>query len=356
MCLVTLHRAVREYGSVSENQALFHYHQACAAEILSHKIKTFGQTGPDPELFEDVSLFFFSQIQASAYGAWRAHLNAAKTLFNLWGIEPLMGDSAYELHLCHLVRADVFGTTMAPASHITAEDVAQHRVYLDLLGQFDVDICGTLVPIPEVVIRATILINMNRAEEHALDERATGANAGTSSSLSTILGLLQEFDPIAWALHLPSHTSTQATSWALLATCFQAAAILYLVQACASSINADEEYLVEDIVTPTHRTLDETTRKLFELRQNGGVHYKYILWPMVVCGVLSIIRKDEEQLRFLCESLERTTVDLGTLSMREAAVFLGQLWESSIQGTAETSGNIILDWDAIFHRAPLFLL
>jgi hypothetical protein len=158
-----LHRAVLKYGDVNHNQALFHYHQACAAEILNHKIKSLGQLGPDQELFEDVSLFFFSQIQASAYGAWRAHLNAAKTLLNLWGVETLMGNPGYEFQLCHLALADIFGAAMAPASHITAEDVEQHKVYLRLLGRFKVDVCNTMVPIPEPIVRSVAAINISRA-------------------------------------------------------------------------------------------------------------------------------------------------------------------------------------------------
>jgi hypothetical protein len=67
-----LHRAVLQYGDAKHNQTLFHYHQACAAEILNHKIKTLGQLGPDKELFEEVSLFFFSQIQASLWSMARS--------------------------------------------------------------------------------------------------------------------------------------------------------------------------------------------------------------------------------------------------------------------------------------------
>lgn len=325
--------------------------------MLNHDIRTLGHAGPSPELFEDVSLFFFSQIQASAYGVWRVHLNAAKTLFNLWGIENLVGNPAYELHLCHLVRADVFGATMAPASHISNEDVAQHEVYLDILARFDVDICGTLVPIPEAVVRAIILVNIHRAEVHSLNAENPKEDPKTSSSLPAILELLQEFDPVQWATHLPTHTSSQATSWTLLATCFQTAATLYLIRTCASDTHAAGQHLIGDIISPTYTTLRTTTRELFTLRQHGGVHYKYILWPMVICGIHAVARKDKEQVMFLCESLERTTLDLGTLSMREASVFLSELWDRRERSTEQSRGNEggVL-WDEIFQRAPLFLL
>ncbi|KAF2624797.1 hypothetical protein BU25DRAFT_373644 [Macroventuria anomochaeta] len=356
LCLITLHRAVRELGNVNENQTLFHYHQACAAEILSHKIKTFGQAGPDLELFEDVSLFFFSQIQASAYGAWRAHLNAAKTLFNLWGVEALIGRSDFEFFLCHLVLADVYGTTMAPASHISAEDVSQHKVYLTLLGRFTVDVCSTMVPIPEVVVRATTAINMSRAAGTISDAHTMKEAQGITSSPSAILESLQAFDPTDWALQRPRHTFSQVTSWALLATCFQAAAVLYLVQTCGTNVSLNNEDLVDDDCALFYSRLSKAVRELYDLRQHGGVLYKYILWPMVICGVEAIVRKDEQQLRVLCESLERTTMDLGTLSMREAAIFLGELWNRNIKRVAELPSKTNLIWDDIFDCAPLFLL
>ncbi|KAF3051089.1 hypothetical protein E8E11_001317 [Didymella keratinophila] len=348
MCLVTLHRAVLKYGDVNHNQALFHYHQACAAEILNHKIKTLGQLGPDPELFAGVSLFFFSQIQASAYGAWRAHLNAAKTLFNLWGVETLMGSSDYELQLCHLALADIFGAAMAPASHITAEDVKQHKVYLGLLRRFKIDVCSTMVPIPEAVVRSVATINISRAPKHR-DVQSEQEQLGNKASTDAILGSLQAFDPTDWALQRPRHVSSQATSWALLATCFQAAAVLYLIRTSYTGTNQDTADLF-------YGRLTKCIRALYGLRQEGGTLYKYILWPMVVCGVEAILQSDEQQTKSLCELLEQTTMDLGTLSMREAAVFLHELWLASTQTVLEPSHQPRKDWDTIFAPAPLFLM
>lgn len=356
LCLVTLHQAVRGHGPVSHNQTLFHYHQACAAEILNHKIETLGLTGPDPELFEDISLFFFSQIQASAYGAWRAHLNAAKTLFNLWGMEALVGNPDYSFHLCHLVLADVFGTTMAPASQISTKDVAQHKVYLSIIDRFNVDVCSTMVPIPEVIARAIASTNIERATAPHQDVLSTEQEQESRSLSSSVLETLQNFDPSSWALHLPGHTSNQATSWALLATCFQTAAFLYYVQSCAPPVSVSSQDTFKNVRTSTYSSLCKATCKLFSLKQQKGIHYKFVLWPMVINGLESIIRQDEHQLRFLCKSLEQTTIDLGTLSMRDAATFLNELWSTSTNKEAELSGKIDINWDGLFHCAPLFLL
>ena len=355
LCLVTLHRAVRKHGDVNQNQALFHYHQACAAEVLNHRIKTLGQVGPNPELFEDVSLFFFSQLQASAYGAWRAHLNAAKALFNVWGVDALMGKSEYEFHLCHLVIADVFGTTTAPAPHISAEDVAQHKVYLGLLGRLNVDVCGTMVPIPEVVVRATTSTNIIRAAKATQGVHTTEKGLDSEPSMPAILESLQAFDPTDWASHLPRRTSSHAVSWALLAACYQTADILYLARTCGTSPEATTEELRDDYGTSSYSRLSSSIRELYDLRQCGGVLHKYILWPMVICGVETVARKDEQQLQLLCELLEWTTVSLGTLSMREAAVFLGELWRSHNERSDGSSKKVVIDWDAIYHNAPLFL-
>lgn len=347
LCLVTLHRTVLEYGDVKQDQALFHYHQACAAEILNHRIKTLGHLGPDQKLFEDVSLFFFSQIQTSAYGAWRAHLNAAKTLFNLWGVETLMGNPDYEFSLCHLVLADIFGAAMAPASHFTAEDIKQHKVYLGLLGRFNVDICSTMVPIPEAVVRNVAAINISRARK-LLDVQSEQRQVEDPASTDAILDSLRVFDPTDWALHRPRHTSSQATSWALLATCFQAAAVLYLIRTSYTGTYRDATDLF-------YGRLTKCIRELYELRQGGGTLYKYVLWPMVVCGNEAVLRSDEQQTKSLCGLLEQTTMDLGTLSMREAAVFLNELWLAGLRKDLETN-RPHMAWDDIFHLAPLFLM
>lgn len=338
-----------EYGDAKHNQALFHYHQACAAEILKHKIRTLGQVGPDPELFEDVSLFFFSQIQASAYGAWRVHLRAAKTLFNLWGVEALMGSPEYEFFLCHLVLADVFGTAMEPASHITVEDVKQHQVYLGLLGRFNVDVCSTMVPIPEPIVRTTATINMLRAAQKDVDVHFEQEREANASSVDAVLNTLKDFDPTDWALHRPRHTSSQATSWALLAICFQAASVFYLVRTSDTATCGSDAELF-------YSQLKSSIRELYELRKNGGVLYKYILWPMVVCGVEAVFRQDDEQLQYLSKVLEETTIDLGTLSMREASQFLNKLWIDSTKIQVDRTNPLRMDWDTIFDRAPLFLM
>lgn len=343
-----LHRAVLNYGDVKHNQALYHYHQACAAEILNHKIKTLGKLGPDQELFEDVSLFFFSQIQASAYGAWRAHLNAAKTLFNLWGVETLMGNADYEFQLCHLVLADIFGAAMAPASYITDEEVEQHRVYLGLLRRFKVDVCSTMVPIPEAIVRSVAAINISRSPKHA-DMQSEREQVGNEASTDAILGSLRAFDPSDWALHHPRRTSSQATSWALLATCFQAAAVLYLIRTSCLGMYKEAAKLF-------YGRLTRCIHELYELRQEGGTLYKYVLWPMVVCGVETILRSDEHQMKSLCILLEQTTMDLGTLSMREAAVFLNEQLLATTKPHLESASPSPTDWDTIFAQAPLFLM
>ena len=343
-----LHRAVLQYGDAKHNQTLFHYHQACAAEILNHKIKTLGQLGPDKELFEEVSLFFFSQIQASAYGAWRAHLNAAKTLFNLWGVEALMGSPDYEFQLCHLALADIFGAAMAPASQITVEDVEQHKVYLGLLGRFNVDVCSTMVPIPEAVVRSVAAINISRRPKYPKGQPEQQP-IGDEASTDAILGSLRAFDPTSWALHRPRHTSSQATSWALLATGFQAAAVLYLIRTLSTGKYKDAADLFHDRLT-------KCIRELYELRQEGGTLYKYVLWPMVVCGIEAVLRSDERQMKFLCGLLEQTTMDLGTLSMREAAVFLNEQWLATTKANLEPARPSPLDWNTIFGQAPLFLM
>lgn len=341
---------------MTQDQALFHYHQACAAEILNHKIQTLGQVGPDPELFEDVSLFFFSQIQSSAYGAWRAHLSAAKTLFNLWGVESLMGNMDYEFFLCHLVLSDVFGTAMAPASTILADDVTQHKIYLGLLGRFNVDVCSTMVPIPDEIARATAAINISRGERSKLSTDSAERQICTAS-VSSIWTVIHAFSPEHWASRRSGSTIEQTTSWALLATCFHSAVALYFARTLGTGMSSTESDWVGDERDVDYNQLVQAIQELYNLKSQGGVHYKYILWPMVVSGVEAVDRSDKRQLRFLCERLQQTTIDLGTLSMREASVFLEELWSKRGRSDAESPGSTTkVDWDAVFECAPLFLM
>lgn len=258
-----------------------------------------------------------------------------------------MGSSDYEFSLCHLVLADIFGAAMAPASRITSEDIEQHKVYLGLLGRFNVDVCSTMVPVPEAIVRSVASINISRARKlHNMESEQSQVE--DPASTDAILNTLRVFDPTDWALHRPRHTSSQATSWALLATCFQAAAVLYLIR--TSYMDTYKE--AADLF---YGRLAKCIRELYELRKEGGTLYKYILWPMVVCGVAAVLRSDERQMKSLCGLLEQTTMDLGTLSMREAAAFLDELWLASLRENLETDRSHRA-WDDIFQLAPLFLM
>jgi hypothetical protein len=263
----------------------------------------------------------------------------------------MVGNPGYTFHLYHLVLADIYGVTMAPSDQVSAEHVAQHEVYLQLLGRFNVAVWSTMVPVPEEIIRATITINLSRSAKVTQGMHTTAQDCEDGSASLRIIECLQAFDPIDWAANLPEHTSAHSKSWALLATCFQTATILYSIHTCTSNARSSES-----TSTSAYEELIKATRELYDLRERGGVHYKYILWPMVICGIESVAKQDESQLQFLCESLEQTTTDLGTLSMREAAVFLQQLRRNGTERSVESPDKVDLEWDTIFSSAPLFLL
>jgi hypothetical protein len=356
LCIVTLHRVIRRCGPIEKNTALFHYHQAYAAQQLSQHIKTTSLVRPSPELFEDMNLFFSSQIQQSSYRAWRAHLDGAKTLLNLWGADNLMGSAKRDFNLYNFMMADIYGSTTAPSSQLSATHMAQHNTYSTWLGYLDVDFCGTLTPVPEEIVRTTIDINIFRATRVSTSEDAAKNQHDSVQLCSSLLLSLQAFDPVVWAAHLPKRTLNHITSWTLLARCFQAATILYLFQTCAFGLPIDDEHNGEDVRTLYYHSLSTAISELFVSKLCGGVHYKYVLWPMLMCGIGSVARRDTLLTRFLCESLEQMTLDLGTLSMREAAILLEKLESNSAYDITETSHGINMEWDRIFERAPLFLL
>jgi hypothetical protein len=64
-----------------------------------------------------------------------------------------------------------------------------------------------------------------------------------------------------------------------------------------------------------YRILDAAVIDIFQQSVHRGTHYKFVLWPLVICGIETVARGHGVKLQFLCEALEKTTIDLGTLAM-----------------------------------------
>ncbi|KAL4912047.1 hypothetical protein BDW62DRAFT_206843 [Aspergillus aurantiobrunneus] len=86
----------------------------------------------------------------------------------------------------------------------------------------------------------------------------------------------------------------------------------------------------------------------FEQKQRAETYWKFIFWPLTIAGVYSVVgKRNRSDVEYI---LYEMTAELGTLCMRDAAVFLQRLWEDSAGGRVQDG------WDEIFRDAPLFLL
>jgi hypothetical protein len=105
-------------------------------------------------------------------------------------------------------------------------------------------------------------------------------------------------------------------------------------------------------------SLMHSLRALFQLKdepQSGEAHWKFIFWPLAMAGVQSVVlKRDRIDFDYIGARLYNMTAELGTLCMRDAAVFLERLWVGA--SASESNGHRLLTWDEIFKEAPLFLL
>jgi len=353
ICLVAQHRTVCRSGDESQNRMLFHRHQAYAAQCLHRKLLKLGSKDPDPRLVEATSMFVCSQLQASVYGPWRIHLEGAKALLQRWGgYGSLLGRCDFACYI--LVTTDIYGTTTSPQALLGAETVSQHRLYERLLEQLQIDTWMTVVPVPIDILLATIHINILRADASAdMDGNEDAVALRARESLS-ILSSLRSFDPRAWAMRLPAPTLRHLEGWMMLATCFQAATILYLFLGQPHGVLMDAES--QGIRLASYHTLVAMVLELHRERRQDGKHYKFITWPMVMCGIEAVVQRDGVEIKFLCDALDVTTTDLGCMAMRDAADFLAALWRRTEKARAGSEEDVELNWNNVFERAPVFLM
>jgi hypothetical protein len=354
VCTVSLHKVVKCLGDKDEHQRLFLTHQARAARGLYQMIMEAAHPQLDTQLSEAACEFLCLGIQQSAYGTWRTHLNGAKALIGSWQ-EDMLGRDDFDRFIISVV--DIYGTTMAPSKLLSKDTLAEHMMYLRLVGNLQVDILSTLTPVPLEILKATIAINIHRAAVADQDGLSHQHRYQNIPSLNSILASLRVFDSHRWAYGLPSDYAMDAENWALLATCYQTATTLYLYQSHSSTADSStKDELPNDTRSATYNTLFKSIAELFDRRLKGGTHYKFVLWPMVICGIESAARGKRVDLRFLCSSLETTTLDLGTLGMRDAAEFLENVWAECERRRSHLMDCVTIDWDETFKRAPVFLM
>ena len=355
ICVVALHKVIRNDRPGSTNKVLFHHHQACAAKRLQERITQVENVGPNPEILEATTMFLSTQIQGSAYSPWKVHINGAKALLEKWGFRSLLGRCDFAYYV--LLMTDTYGTTMVPSRLLSLEKVEQHLLYLDMIESVHVDTLTTLTPIPTDIIKATVRINIYRISAAIRPDVPCDPVIAEDTSPSFIMDALREFDPLVWASNLPPHALAEHDSWVMLAACFQHATMLYVLMVCnAGTANKTSlSELSEGARSHIYQELVAGIHDLLKRKRHGGTHYKFIFWAMVICGVEAAVKQDRIELQFLHDALQETTLDLGTLAMREAAEFLLEVWNHCEQRLTK-SQRVDIVWDTVFERAPVFLM
>lgn len=394
LCAVSLHKAIRRRPPVSnsphwleraslggpsgEDIAVFYRHQACAVRILQEQLRGVSQACTDSKFFSSLLLLLSSCIQYSAYSSWSVHLTGAKALLRLWGERSFLDTDNFSYFV--FMVTDIYGTTMTGSHGLSTEVIQQHKMYLEMLPQLNVDIYNTLTPIPHEIIISTISVNIRRAALETSSRLQETAAYGIETSVAEIIAHTTAFDPEAWAGEVVRRQSSQLSrvnsrphsvldiwdqktleSWNMLARSFQCATILYAIlsdNSCHACYNQGDPW--DEERSSAYLLLVDSIQTLFSYRCEGSSyrsHYKFVLWPMVVVGVeAAIARHDKNELDIICSHLSSLAVELGAMAMHDAAVFLEQLWARCGDRYVEEGITMKVDWKRIFRDAPIFLM
>ncbi|KAL4931431.1 transcription factor domain-containing protein [Aspergillus undulatus] len=311
-------------------------------------------------------MLLFAQLQQGAYGHWRIHLDGFKTLINLHGgYECLIKERRrVSFVLTNVPIIDVISTTTSPVKKMNSDTIVWHMSYLKGLPQLDYDLGPTPAPIPQSLLKPIIMTNLARARSH----HAAGQFQVPRFTLSEVMAELDAGVPSNHASHetMPvDHSQDSTFDYGLFVNCFRSAIALYSVEGY-TSIESTNENPPDVSLTPSalknirnlaYDSLMQALRKIFRLKTNQdckGGYWKFILWPLVIAGVQNVIvKRNRNDHDFICERLYEMAVDLGTLSMRDAAVFLNRFWDDMIASGVD---GLLTNWDDIFVDAPLFLL
>ncbi|KAL4964269.1 Zn(II)2Cys6 transcription factor [Aspergillus stella-maris] len=320
-------------------------------------------------------LLLFAQLQQGAYGPWRIHLDGFKTLINLYGGYEAFFDRQPHCNfvLSNLLVIDVVSATMLPVGMMTPDTINWHLAYLKALPHVDYNSSPTPIPIPQDVLESAILVNLARASRC----RPTNGVEIPILSLSGILAELEvnrSWDNGPKDASSPSSLTTRTetlkrpdkpSGYALFTECFRSAVMLYAIEGYSNTEmsfgRVTDTMLAPSVIQEVRNvafvSLINSIHALFQAKKDRYCqesYWKFIFWPLVVAGVHSTVcNRDRENFGYICARLYEMAADLGTLSMRDAVLFLQGLW---IETSSSRPDATLRTWDDIFVDAPLFLL
>ncbi|KAL3466147.1 fungal pheromone mating factor STE2 GPCR-domain-containing protein [Aspergillus heterothallicus] len=372
-----------------EGPTFYHYYAAALKSVNEELSKTTKKL--NIIILAGIMMLLFSQLQQAAYGQWRVHLNGFKRIISHYGgmerlLEQYM-DTRFLLSNALII--DTMSTTTMPASQMTADTISWHMEYLRILPRIDYDVIPTPTPIPPHMLKVIIMVNLARATARQTRENKTDSQE-SEFTLSQILveldivfaqdssDLLHDTDPKN-TLHenrlSPTLSSTKESSQTIFTTSYRSAITLYAVESYLAMETASLTQILDPTLLPetthaiktsSYSSLMYSIRTLFAQKRDtasqpkrradgdSGAYWKFIFWPLAIAGVhCATEHRNREDYEYICERLYEMTAVLGTLCMRDAAVFIRRLWGEA--GEVRLRGGA-MSWDEIFRDAPLFLL
>ncbi|EAS27689.3 uncharacterized protein CIMG_10294 [Coccidioides immitis RS] len=358
-------------------------------EIYQYKDRTFkilakDMTDPRTRL-GDVTLIsvlslFMAEMQRSAMGEWWTHCEGARRIIDLRGglRSVYMQNPGLRSNLAYFMLADIMSATTAAA--LPVAEATRQLEYCALIPDMFQNGLETCVICPNELLDAIIQINHLRSLRHYGIRSITGTDETVGKS---IMQSIISFPVSEWADKMSAHYSKTAADvligetrsgfiqptrddWIQIATMYYAAVLLYCIRSLA--LDSLEEVLrvpctlgssesmvsyvtVEETQAVARQILfDRLGSVLSQGKRGKQALEKVLIWPIFIAGIEAAMDpRYAGRRRFVCEALHTLSRSLGTLTLRDAKVFLCGLWSR----ISKQDGNGISQywWDDIFKGA-----
>ncbi|WEW61603.1 hypothetical protein PRK78_007094 [Emydomyces testavorans] len=377
--VVATHKAVRSQAidQVEFSKEIYQYKDRTFKSLTKDLIHPKTQLGDDTLIC--VLALFMSEMQRSAKGEWWAHFEGARKIINLRGglravsvQNPVLRSS-----LVYFMLADIMSATTTSALPI--KEAARQLEYRELISDIFQNGSETCVLCPNALLDAIIQINHLRALRHHPIETCTNTGENTVRS---IMQSILSFPLSEWADSRSNHYSQTAADaligearsgfiqptrndWFQIASIYYAAVLLYCIRSLALDLSdellsqprvlgpsdpAVSYVAVKEIQTMARHILFDCLHTVLSPKEyEKRPLEKVLIWPIFIAGVEAAMDPEYvDERRFIADALHNMSKALGTLTLRDAKLFLREL--SSRMSERDRAATSQLWWDDIFRN------
>ena len=340
-------------------------------------------------------LFLMGAEMQIADSSWSMHLEAARQIIGLKGGLGVCFETFFPATygpLVSFMMVDIITATTCPARLFSSAFVRTQYECLNALPGVEQDLIASAYSCPLPVLLTIVRTNILRGRSNEIH---TKGRIGLSSGFDfeTLLSTIQAFDSERWALRVSAfgrarpETAENAIPvaglicLASLASCFKAAAILYLVLS-TSPDRALRDPQFRQIVHSARYTLNQHLRLLLKQGRNGADMgcdgplqtqlWKFVGWPLFVSayvraawgavsrgvnsksGHVPGIDSDDEAERDT-EHMHAISAALGTRKRTHAEKLMRWVRTSRFMAAGKGIENTWC-WDDGFHERCLFVV